>query len=322
MTTLYLDHRGTRLSHANGALEARLPDGTVQRVPLAQLRRVVIACEADVSVGLLRQLAQARVAFTVLRGRSRADAALLWPQLGDARRRLAQRRIADDPACARRLAAVLVGLRIRGQQRLLAELRVAQPRHRLAASRAMRALGSIRRKLGEQPDVPALRGAEGAAARLYLSAWSRFLPKACAFTGRRRRPPPDPVNAALSLGYSLLHGRVLECVHATGLDAAIGVLHDPAHNRPSLACDLVEPERVAIEDFVRDVFATGALSPVDFVDDANGVLLARSGRGPFFARIEPILRDCERRTQRRLRALVRWIDRQCPPMIEVPHHDD
>lgn len=310
MTTLYIDQRDSHLSHANGALEIRLPDGDIRRVPLAQLSRVVIASEADIAVGLLRQLAHHRVPLVALRGRSRADAAMLWPHPGDAARRLAQRRVADDPSTVLRLARLAVGLRIRGQRRLLDELRRQQPRHRYAATRAIRALRRIGAELGHRTDTDALRGAEGAAARLYWTAWARFLPTACAFAGRRRRPPPDPVNAALSLGYSLLHGRVLECVHATGLDAAVGVLHDPAHDRPSLACDLVEPERVTIERFVAEAFTGGRLRPTDFTRDANGVLLGKSGRGPFFAAVDPLLRASEQRTRRRLRSLLRWLDQR------------
>lgn len=309
MTTVYLDQRGARLSHANGALEIRLPDERVQRVPLAQLERVVVASEADIAVGLLRQLAAARVPLVVLRGRARADAAMLWPQLGDATRRLAQRRAADDPATVARLARLIVATRIRGQRRLLDALRTESPRHRYAATRAARALERIRRGLAAQPDLAAIRGAEGAATRVYFAAWARFLPPGSGFEGRRRRPPPDPVNAALSLGYSLLHGRALECVHAAALDAAIGALHDPSWNRPSLACDLVEPERVAIEGFVRGAFASRLLKPSDFVADANGVLLGKAARGAFFAGIEPVLAGATARTRRRVHRLARWLER-------------
>ncbi len=318
MTTVFVDQQRSRLSHAGGAVEVRLPDTRVQRVPLAQIDRIIVTCEADITVGLLRQLAHARVPLVVLRGRSRSDAAMLWPQLGDANRRLAQRRAVDNPDVVRRLAALVVALRIRSQRRLLDELRQAQPRSRYAATRAMRALDRILRGLPGHPDVAALRGAEGAAARLYFSAWARFLPKGCGFNGRRRRPPPDPVNAALSLGYSLLHARALECCHAADLDAAIGALHEPAYNRPSLACDFVEPERVGIERFVRDAFASGLLKPSHFVDDANGVLLGKLGRSAYFAGIEPVLANSARRMTRRVRGLVRWLERFDTRLVRTP----
>lgn len=307
MTTLYLDLQGSRLCHCSGALEVRVADQCVQRVPIRQLSRVVLAGDVELSVAVLRHLAAARVPLIVLRGRSRADAAMLWPQLGDARRRLIQRRAFDHPDTGRRLAAVLVGLRIRAQQQLLRRLADQVPRHRYAALRAVRALARIRAELSRQPDVPALRGAEGAATRLYFAAWGRFLPAAVGFPGRRRRPPTDPANAALSLGFSLLHARLLEVVHAAGLDAALGVLHDPSHNRPSLACDLVELERATIEAWVLHAFTEGRLRPQDFIPDGNGMLLGKEARGAYFAAIEPLLVRAARRTRRRVHRLLGWL---------------
>lgn len=309
MTTLFVDQRGSRLSFAGGALEVRLPDETVRRVPVAQLDRVIIACEADIAVGLLRQLAFARVPLVVLRGRSHADAAMLWPHIGDARRRMAQRRVADSAALARRLVLVIVHARIRAQQRLLLDLRDHRPQSRYAVSRAVRLLSRFRRGLRRHATVDALRGAEGAAARVFFAAWATLLPVQVRFRGRRRRPPTDPANAALSLGYSLLHARVLEACHAAGLDAALGVLHTPEHDRPSLACDLVEFERAVVERWVHAMFAAGHLAPADFESSAAGCRLGKSGRGAFFAGIEPLLAAAQQRTRRRLHALLRWLDR-------------
>jgi CRISPR-associated protein Cas1 len=203
---------------------------------------------------------------------------------------------------------LVVGARIRGQRRLLLSLRDTRPRARYAVSRALRLLTRLHQGLRQHATVDALRGAEGAAARVFFAGWTALLPTALRFPGRRRRPPTDPVNAALSLGYSLLHARVLEACHATGLDAAIGVLHAPEHGRPSLACDLVEFERAAVEHWVRSMFVEGRLRASDFERSDAGCLLAKSGRGAFFAGIEPVLAAAQRRTRRRLHALLRWLD--------------
>lgn len=307
MSTLYVDQRGSRLSFSGGALEVRLPDARVQRVPVAQLGRVVVVCEADLAAGLLRQLAAAKVPLVVLRGRARADAAVLWPHAGDARRRLLQRRVADDPALSLRLARLLVRLRIRSEQALLQELRPQYPRARYAISRALRMLRRIRAGLAGQGSIDSVRGAEGAAARIYFAAWCAFLPASLRFSGRRRRPPTDPVNSALSLGYSLLHARALEVCHAAALDAGVAVLHAPEHNRPSLACDLVEPERIAIEAWVRAQFVEGRLAPGDFERSQAGCLLAHAARGRYFAAIESVLAAAQSRMRRRVHCLLRWM---------------
>src|SRR5690606_14869074 len=135
----------------------------------------------------------------------------------------------------------------------------------------------------------------GVAARVYFSAMACLLPARLGCPGRRRRPPTDPVNAALSRGFTLLHGRVLEALHQSGLEPAIGALHPLAHGRPSLACDLVEPERSAIERAVVDMFRQRVLEPAHFGRTGDACLLAKAGRGVFFAGMEPILRQARRR---------------------------
>jgi CRISPR-associated protein Cas1 len=322
MTTVYIDQRGARLGYVNRALEIRLPDDSLRRVPLGQLGRLVVGSEAEISVGLLRQLADARVPMIVLRGRSRADAAMLWPNAGDAARRLAQRRVADDPALSLRLARVLVRARLRSEVRLLMRLRDAHPRARYAISRAARLIAGIRRGLDRHANVDAMRGAEGAAARLYFAAYARLLPAGLGFSSRNRRPPRDPVNAALSLGYALLHGRALEVVHAAALDAGIGVLHALSHNRPSLSCDLMETERHVIEALVQQLFAQKRLKAGDFETLADGCRLTKTGRTPFYAALEPELEAARRRMQRRVHALLRWLDQNAPPTVATEDPDD
>lgn len=64
---------------------------------------------------------------------------------------------------------------------------------------------------------------------------------------REKRKPSHPLNVALNYGYGFLyHAIEWQCL-ASGLDPAIGIIHKLRRNRPSLACDLIEPLRCAVE---------------------------------------------------------------------------
>lgn len=64
---------------------------------------------------------------------------------------------------------------------------------------------------------------------------------------REKRRPIHPLNKALSYGYGFLyHAIEWQCL-ACGLDPGIGLIHRLRRNRPSLACDLIEPLRCAVE---------------------------------------------------------------------------
>ncbi len=64
---------------------------------------------------------------------------------------------------------------------------------------------------------------------------------------REKRKPQHPLNAALNYGYGFLyHALEWQCL-ASGLEPTIGIIHRLRRNRPSLACDLIEPLRCAVE---------------------------------------------------------------------------
>jgi CRISP-associated protein Cas1 len=76
-------------------------------------------------------------------------------------------------------------------------------RHRPAdVSASDQLLRDLARRADGMDSLEALNGLEGAGAAEYFAAWARLLPDGWSFPGR---PPPDPVNAMLSYGYSILY---------------------------------------------------------------------------------------------------------------------
>lgn len=115
-------------------------------------------------------------------------------------------------------------------------------------------------------------GYEGQASALYFSVMGKCLQQSeMEFSNRNRRPPLDPVNALLSLGYMLITGEAIIALASLELNLGIGFLHEIAPNRPSLALDLVELFRQPIVDRLtlslvnRRIFTSS-----DFVKSDNG----------------------------------------------------
>jgi CRISPR-associated protein Cas1 len=103
------------------------------------------------------------------------------------------------------------------------------------------------------------------------------------FTGRNKRPPRDPVNALLSLGYSMLAKELTGICHSVGLDPFFGFLHQPRYGRPALALDLMEEFRALIVDSVTiSLINRGELSSSDFVRASSGTFLKDEGRKSFW----------------------------------------
>lgn len=127
-------------------------------------------------------------------------------------------------------------------------------------------------------DRYALMGIEGDGARQYFEALQAILPPALNFTGRNRRPPKDPVNAMLSLGYAVLQGYVTVALAATGLEPYAGFLHADRSGKPSLVLDMMESFRQPLVDrLVLKLVNLGSITVKDFVTSSSGVQLTQHG---------------------------------------------
>lgn len=136
----------------------------------------------------------------------------------------------------------------------------------------------LSRKILNIRDIPQIRGIEGNVAASYFKIFSNLIlnnEKEFIFNGRNRRPPTDPVNAMLSLGYSLLANDCASALEGVGLDPAAGIMHTLRPGRNSLALDLMEEMRGYIVDrFVLSMINMRQISPSDFkihTDNESGV---------------------------------------------------
>ena len=117
----------------------------------------------------------------------------------------------------------------------------------------------------------ALLGFEGSAAALYFKAIGTLVDSAWSFNGRQRQPPPDPINAMLSFGYTLLHQNVAALVQARGLNAHAGIYHSAGGRHMALVSDLVEEFRAIIVDaMVLSLILRRRVTPQDFTKHGEG----------------------------------------------------
>jgi len=117
-----------------------------------------------------------------------------------------------------------------------------------AVREATTMLQNILNSVDSASSVETLRGMEGAAAAQYFAVWPELVGKEWHFAGRKRRPPPDPVNSLLSFGYTLLFYNTYALVRAQGLHPHVGFYHELRPGHPALISDLMEEFRAPIVD--------------------------------------------------------------------------
>ncbi len=203
-----------------------------------------------------------------------------------------QFRLAEQEYFARTMARRLVAGKIRNQRTMLQRNHVEPNRQALSGMKEMA------ERAEEAGSLEELLGIEGNAARMYFGEFAGMMkPDEEAGTtalpfdldGRNRRPPRDPVNALLSLAYSLLAKDLTVACYAVGFDPYMGFYHQPRFGRPALALDLMEPFRPLIVDSaVLTAMNTGMVTARDFVRAGGAVALTAGGTEGIF----PGVRDC------------------------------
>lgn len=210
----------------------------------------------------------------------------LGPMHKNVELRLHQYRAATDPVQSLALARRFVATKIRNSRTMLRRNAEGVEDELLRRLKELAAEA----ELAASPET--LLGIEGNAARLYFGALPLMLKKqeGCegfSFEGRNRRPPRDPVNAMLSLAYSLLVKDLTVALAAAGFDPFLGFYHRPRYGRPSLALDLMEEFRPLVADStVIGAVNNGVIGPNDFVRAGDGVSLKPGARKAFISAYE------------------------------------
>lgn len=196
----------------------------------------------------------------------------------DARR--GQYRLFELPGVRLNLAREVIRAKIHNQ-------RVMLMRNGDVPDNVVKMLANLRDRTEDVNDSTELLGVEGSAAAIYFEQFGSMLKQRDTWKfdwrGRNRRPPRDPVNALLSLGYSMLTKELAGVCYSVGLDPFLGFMHQPRYGRPALALDLMEEFRPLIADSVAiSLINRGEVGPEDFIGNASGMFLTERGRKPFW----------------------------------------
>lgn len=304
MTTLIIDHRNISLDYDRDCVLIRQEDHPLRSVPLARLQRILCMHNVTTSTQLIGHCQRLGVDFIVINGRhSEHSFAVHAQQQRQANRRITQYRLTSSPDLALPLAHRLVCNKLALSLRTL---------HREPESAVrVQALQDIRQKLkasGGSRDIDQLRGHEGRAQRELFAHWQQRLPESLGFTRRQRRPPPDPVNALLSLTFTMVYQEAIRQCLIHGLDPWLGIYHQPSAGRMSLACDIMEPLRPLVEAWVVECFCAGEFDLRHFGHHDGACLLGKAGREHYYTLWHAQLPGWGKRLGRYVALLARYLD--------------
>ncbi len=147
-------------------------------------------------------------------------------------------------------------------------------------------------------------GIEGVARKTYYAAFNKILSaEGFSFSGRRKQPPDNPINAMISFGNSLLYVAALSEIYRTQLDPRIGYLHSTNERSFTLNLDIADVFKpVTVDRVIFSLVNRKQVREDDFEERLGGILLREKGRKAFVQEFEAKMRSTlqHRRLQRKV----------------------
>ncbi len=293
MATLYVIEQGADIGCDGERITVRRAGEVIGSVPLVKLDDIVIFGNVGISTPAMKRLLDRGIEVTFMTVEGRYQGRLIGQTTAHVALRQAQYACAADPARTLALAQSFVEGKLRNQRALLQRFsrnRAEPPPEAIAAADD---LDAYIKRVKRTTRLSSLLGVEGSATARYFAGLRSLIGPEWAFSGRQRRPPPDPVNLLLSFGYTLLAHKVLGAVQAAGFDPYLGFLHSLDYGRPSLALDLMEEFRpILVDSLVVRVCNDGRLMPNHFQpgDDERPVIITDEGKRAFLTAFEERMR--------------------------------
>jgi len=265
MTVAYVMEQGATLNREGERLVVRKGGTTLHALHLFKLEQLILMGNVSLTSPALACLLDSGVDTVFMSLSGRYKGRLQSPLSKNIILRCEQFRRLGEPAFCLDAARSIVAGKINNLRTALQRLN--RSRETLELDDHILDLKQLGQKAAEAENLESLRGYEGRAAVRYFDGFARgFLVEGVTFARRVRRPPTDPVNALLSLGYTLLFNTVMAAVSLVGFDPYLGCLHSVEYGRPSLPLDLMEEWRpVIVDSLVLSVFNLKVITLEDFV---------------------------------------------------------
>ncbi|AFY78766.1 MAG: type I-D CRISPR-associated endonuclease Cas1 [Hydrococcus sp. C42_A2020_068] len=304
MGTVYITQEDAFIGKTDERLNVKINKQQLLDVPMIKVDGVVILGRATVSPAVVNELLERHIPLSFLTGTGRYLGRLEPEMTKNIFVRKAQWLAAGESPQAIHIVRGFVRGKLKNYRNLLMRRRRECPDLDLDSS--ITKLEQAIAPIETTSTINSLRGLEGSGSAAYFGCFDRLIKETdFQFKTRNRRPPTDPVNALLSLGYSLLRHDVQSAVNIVGFDPYLGYLHVERYGRPSLALDLMEEFRPLVVDaVVLSALNQGKLTPNDFIAEplSNAVSLTPDG-------LKIFLRLYEQKKQSKFKHPV--LQRQC-----------
>lgn len=285
MPNLYICEQGVKVNLEGEMLVCSAGGEVIKKIRIETVDRVLAFGNIQFTSQCLASLAERDIPVSFHSTHGRYRFSLHQPMGKNGQRRLSQYMLTSDLPYRLSFAKSITAAKISNSSEFIKRY---GRRHEIPNLKEfIFTMESLMEKLASAPDRDAIMGLEGFAARVYFHMYGFIINTSLFFNGRSKRPPLDPVNALLSLGYTVFAGESASLIEGCGCDPSIGFLHEIQYGRSSLALDLCEEFRsVCIDRFVLYAAREGIFKARDFEVRDGGCYLVKDSMRRFYEEYE------------------------------------
>lgn len=285
MATLYLTEQGSKITRIGERLIVEKDTQVLLQVPIIKVERVLIFGRVKITIPVFELLLNLGIPTAFLSVKGRLKGILEPMRSKNILLRIRQYEKSKDTRFKLRFAKAIVRGKITNQKRLIQ--RFAHNHPDINFSSFLTEIDWLLDAIARKINISSLMGIEGQATAVYFTAYGKLYKEEMRFRNRTRRPPRDPVNSLLSLGYTMLSNEYLSLLSAVGFDPYLGLFHSIGYGRPTLTFDMMEELRHPLIDMlVLDLLGRKILKTEDFNEIQDGFYLTPEGRKAFFTHYE------------------------------------
>lgn len=286
MSYLYVCEQGATIGITENRFQVKYKDGMVKSIPAETLEVIEVFGKIQITTQCVTECLKRGVNILFYSTQGAYFGRLISTNHVNVQRQRMQEKVTEDKQFRLDFSRRIINAKIRNQ--IVVLRRYARNREN-DIRRAVIEMQNMYRKLETAQSIEQLMGYEGTAAKIYFRELGRLIDPAFAFAGRNRRPPRDPFNSVISLGYSIILNELYGKIEGKGLNPYFGVMHSDREKHPTLASDLMEEWRAVLIDSVALSMLNGhELQREDFYSgtDQPGVFLTKEGFKKYVQKLE------------------------------------
>lgn len=290
MSYIYISDQGSEISVDGGYCVVTTKDGMRRMFPDNTIEYVSVFGNIKITTPALQMFMKNKIPVSLYSKRGSYFGRIMSNENVNITRQRKQFALSGNTEFALELSKRLIDAKINNQIVVLSRYTPKNNKDS-AVNECINMMRHMRKDIKKCKTREQLMGCEGTAARYYFNGLSICVVDEFKFNGRSRRPPKDPFNSMLSLGYAMLMNEIYGAIEGKGLNTYAGFLHSDRECHPTLASDMLEEWRsVIIDSLVMSLINGREIHESGFIKTDSGVFLNDSAFKIFIKKYETKMR--------------------------------